>query len=140
MKNVLEQNYHWIKIDETKHWKRGFLFEIAADVRIFSTYVFDHNSKVNFNNYLSYELHRVATDFETSAEMNEKNREYISEKIQHMMSDCSDILYRSCDKVDERVEDGVRIVGKSKPIREFVGCDDVTTIDDVIQFYKKNPW
>ena len=137
----IKHDYHWIKIDETKHWNKDFLASIGPDAKIISTYVFDHNSATHCCELTSYELHLAGTDFETSSEVSDDEREEIEEKIRQGIADCGsdDIQYHHCNSIDERIEKGVKIRGRSHPISQFIGCDDVT-IDEVREYYLGNPW
>jgi hypothetical protein len=140
-KKVIKKDYHWIKIDQTKHWNKKFLATIGPDARIIATFVFDHNSATHCCEITpSYKLHLAGTEFKTSRELSDAEREDIEDKISAAEADCEDIEYHHCSTIDERTEKGVKIPGKSKPIRQFENCDDDVKIEEVIEYYKGNPW
>ena len=138
----IKPDYHWIKLDETKHWNNMFLIEIGPNAKITSTYIFDKNS-VTYCCELtpSYELHRVATDFSTSREMTEYEREIIDAKIfQAIEGNNDDVAYHHCSTIDEHTEKGVKVPCKSHQIGKFVGCDNDVTIEEIREYYLGNPW
>lgn len=136
----MKKDYHWIKIDKTKDWNNKFLATIGPDAKIISTYVFDHNAPTPSCDVLlsgiefspSYKFHLAGTEFKTSRELSDEEREEIEDKIQVGESECDDIEYHYCRSIDEKT--------RSKPIRQFENCDDDVTIDNVIEYYKGNPW
>jgi len=140
---VVKPDYHLIKIDETEHWNKEFLASIGPDAKIISTYVFDHNSVTNCCEITpSYALHLAATNFVTSSDLSSAEVEEIEEKIRQGIADAGsdDVQYHHCSTIDERTNKGVKIPARSKPIRQFVGCDNDVTIDEVREYYLANPW
>jgi len=132
-KPAIKKDYHWVKIDQTKNWNAKFLDEIGPDARIISTFVFDHNSATHCCEITpSYELHLAGTEFQTSRELSDAEREEIEDKISAAEADCEDVEYHHCSSIDDKK--------RSKPVRQFENCDDDVTIDDVIEYYKGNPW
>lgn len=130
---VIKKNYHWIKIDQTQHWNKKFLATIGPDAKIIATYVFDHNSVTHCCELTpSYELHLAGTEFNTSSELSDEEREEIEDKIMTAEADCEDVEYHHCSSIDNKQ--------RSKPVRQFEDCEDDVTIDDVIEYYKGNPW
>lgn len=123
-----KHDYHWIKIDETKYWARNFLEWIGPDTKMIATYVFDRNS-VTYCCELtpSYCLHLVGTNFETSRELSDIERESIEEKIMIGDMENDDIEYHHCSSIT-----------KSNVIKQFVDCDDDVTIDDVREYLQGN--
>lgn len=140
-KPEIKPDYHWIRFDNTKHWNAMFLVEIGPDAKIISTYVFNHNSATHCCELTpSYELHLAGTEFKTSREMSDAERDEIDEKINGAIGESDLIEYHHCSTIDGYREKGVDIPGKSKPIRQFVGCDNDVTIDEVREYYLANPW
>lgn len=130
---VIKKDYHWIKIDQTHYWNKEFLEMIGPDTRIISTFVFDHNSVTHCCELTpSYELHLAGTEYKTSRELSDTEREEIDDKIMMAEMDGSDVEYHHCSSID-----GKKL---SKPFYQFVNCDDDITIDDVIEYYKGNPF
>jgi len=106
---------------------------IGLDARIVSTFVFDHNSATHCCELTpSYELHLAGTEYKTSRELSDAEREELDDKIMTAEMDCEDVEYHHCSSIDDKK--------RSKPVRQFENCDDDVTIDDVIEYYKGNPW
>ena len=143
-KPEIKPDYHWIKIDETKHCNKDFLASIGPDAKITSTYVFDHNSVTYCCEITpSYALHFAGTEFTTSREVGYDERGEIEEKIRQGIVDCGgdDVQYHHCRDIDERFDaGGKKLTGRSHPISQFVGCDNDVTIDEVREYYLANPW
>jgi len=140
-KPAIKHDYHWVRFDRTKYWTDKFLAEIGPDAKIIQTFVFDHNSVTHFCEFTpSYVLHLAGTDYTTSRELSDAERDDIDEKIREstMFDECEENHH--CHTIDGRREMGVEIPGKSHPVTQFVGCDDDVTIDDVIEHYQANPW
>ena len=130
---MTKHDYHWIKLDKTKDWKKEFLDSIGPDARIISTYVFDHNSAVHFCDIRpSYVLERAGTEFKTSREMSDAERDDIEEKIRAEEAVETGDEAHYCSAIDDNK--------RSKPISGFVDCDDDVTIEDVIEYYQGNSW
>ena len=134
--SVMEKpDYHWIKFDETKHWNKEFLTWVGPDTKIIATYVFDHNRAVNCSELTpSYELHWVGTVAKTSRELTDGEREEIEEKVTCSELDRDGISYHHCRGIDNSK------TNPSRPIRQFVDCDEDTKIEEVIEYYQGNPW
>jgi hypothetical protein len=133
MKNNIEvrKNYHLVKLDQTEHWNKRFLSEIGPDAKIISAYVFDRNAVTYCcEATASYELHLAGTEFITSREMSDQEKEEIEERVRCGSEEGEDIEYHHCGEIDNI----------SQPIGKFKDCDDDTTIDDVIEYYAGNPW
>jgi hypothetical protein len=132
-KPVIKKDYHWVKIDQTKQWNKQFLAMIGSDAKVIVTFVFDHNSFTNCCELTpSYELHLAGTEFTTSRELSEAEREELEDRIRVGESECDDVEYHHCSSIDDKK--------RSKPIRQFENCEDDVTIEDVIEYYKGNPW
>ena len=127
-------NYHWIKVEETKHWKREFLASIGPDAKMFSIYIFDRNSSTNCCELTpSYALYRAGTFFTTSRNLTEEEREALENTMQQAIEDAGDgVEYWHCSFIDKKCN--------SHPVTKFIGCDEDVTIDDVIEYYQGNPW
>jgi hypothetical protein len=126
-------DYRWIKIDETRHWRKPFLRKIGPDATITSMYVFDHNSTTNCCELTpSYALYRAGTSFNTSRDLSLEEAEEIDEEIRKAQADEDEVTYVHCSSID-----GSK---RSQPITQFVDCPDETTIEEVVEYYQANPW
>ena len=94
-------DYHWIKIDETRHWRKAFLRKIGADATITSVYVFDHNSTTNCCELTpSYALYRAGTSFNTKRDLSLAEAEEIEEEIRTAQVDEDEVTYVHCSSID----------------------------------------
>jgi hypothetical protein len=132
-KSVAKKDYHWIKIDQTKQWNSKFVATIGKDARIIATFVFDHNSATHCCELTpSYELHLAGTEFTTSRELSDAEREEIEDRVRVGESECDDVEYHHCSSIDDKK--------RSSPVRQFVDCADDVTIAEVVEYYQANPW
>lgn len=126
-------DYHWIKIDETKHWIKTFLRKIGPDATITSIYVFDHNSTTNCCELTpSYALYRAGTSFNTKRDLSLTEAEEIEEEIRVAQVDEDEVTYMHCSDIDSNK--------RSQPVSQFVDCDSDTKIEEVQEYYQANPW
>jgi hypothetical protein len=127
-------DYCWIKFSETKNWRKDFLASIGSDAKIFSTYIFDRNSTTNCCEFIpSYALYLAGTSFKTSREMTEDEWDDFDQKIRAPQDD--DVQYYHCHFINDPNRRN-----KAQPIRQFVDCDNDTTVQDVLEYYAGNPW
>jgi hypothetical protein len=129
----IKKDYHWIKINQTQFWNKEFLAMIGPNTQIISTFVFDHNSVTHCCELTpSYEFHLAGTEYKTSRELSDVEREEIDDKIIMAEMGCEDVEYHHCSSIDNKK--------RSKPFCQFINCDDDVTIDNVIEYYKRNPY
>jgi hypothetical protein len=122
----MKPNYCWVKVNDTNRWEESFLNVIGPEATVLVTYVFDDNFTVD-GILDSRIMYFVGVEFST--------RRLVSPEESAEFE-----LQLKTGYHDKKIVHKSYLIGKAKPIRNFVGCSDAVKIEDVIRYYEENPW
>lgn len=122
----MKPKYCWVKVIDTNRWDNEFLDAIGPEAAVSVTYVFDDNFTVD-GILDSRMLHFVGVEFSTRRTVTPDEAAELELQLK--------AGYQSTKIVHKSY-----LVGKTKPIGQFIGCEAEIQIQDVIRYYEENPW